>query len=131
KPSPRTEIIYEVAGSVRLPTIRSGDYKLMGDMLYNLKDDPSEQNDIAAKHPEIVKQLAARLKEVGDERPPLGDKPLLMDPPLPWIYGVEENKNPPEWLKEHVENVRSTQPKTWAPGKTPWPQAPKGAFASQ
>ena len=25
------------------------------------------------------------------ERPPLGDKPLLMEPPLPYVYGVEEN----------------------------------------
>ncbi len=36
KPSPRKEIIFEVSGSVRLPTIRSVDYKLMGDMLFNI-----------------------------------------------------------------------------------------------
>jgi hypothetical protein len=131
KPSLRTEIIYEVTGSVRLPTIRSGDYKLMGDMLFNINEDPSETTDIAARHPEIVRRLAARLEEVGKTRPPLGDKPLLMDPPLPYIYGLEENKNPPEWLKKAVDKVRAAQPKTWAPGETPWPQAPKGAHASK
>ena len=131
QPSPRTEIIYEVAGSVRLPTIRSGDYKLMGDMLYNIKKDPSEQTDIALQHPDIVKKLAARLDEIGKQRPPLGDKPLLMDPPLPYIYGLEESKHPPAWLREAVDKVRATQPQEWAPGETPWPQAPQGAHASQ
>ncbi|MCH7920904.1 MAG: hypothetical protein IIC50_23375 [Planctomycetes bacterium] len=131
QPSPRTEIILEVAGSVRPPTIRSGDYKLMGDMLYDIKRDPGERTDIAPQHPDIVKKLAARLDEVGKQRPPLGDKPLLMDPPLPYIYGLEESKNPPAWLKQAVDKIRDTQPKEWAPGETPWPQAPKGAHASQ
>jgi hypothetical protein len=53
-----------------------------------------------------------------------------MDPPLPCIYGLDENKNPPEWLKKAVDKVRAKQPKEWAPGETPWPQAPKGANAS-
>ncbi len=130
-PSPRTEIVFEVKGSVRLPTIRSGDYKLMGDMLFNLREDPGERTDLAARHPDIVKRLSARLDEVGRQRPPLGEKPLLMDPPLPYIYGLEENRNAPEWLKRAVDGVRATQPKEWPPGKTPWPQAPKGAHASQ
>ena len=125
EPSPRKEIVFEVAGSVRLPTIRSGDYKLMGHLLYNVVKDPSEKTDIAKQHPDVVKRLKARLDEVGKERPPLGEKPLVMEPPLPYIYGMAENKNPPEWLKRAVEKVRATQPKTWAPGETPWPQAPK------
>jgi hypothetical protein len=29
--------------------------------LYNLKDDPAERNNLQAKHPEIVKDLAAQL----------------------------------------------------------------------
>ena len=131
KPSPRNEIVFEVTGSVRLPTVRSGDYKLMGDMLFDVKADPSEQKDIAADNPDIVKKLAARLAKVGAERPPLGDKPLLMDPPLPYIYGLEENKTVPGWLKKHVDAIRATQQKEWAPGTTPWPQAPKGAHAAK
>jgi len=125
KSSPRTEIVFEVSGSVRTPTIRSGDFKLMGDLLYNLVNDPSEKEDIAAKHPDVVAKLKARLEEVGKQRPPLGDKPLLMDPPLPYIYGIDENKEPAAWLVKHVKAIRAKQPQEWAPGKTPWPQAPK------
>ncbi len=129
--SPREEIIFEVKGSVRVPTIRSGDYKLMGDILYNIKNDPAETTDIAKDHPKIVKTLSGRLKKSSDERPPLGDVPLLMDPALPYVYGQEENNNPPEWLKKEVDAVRAKQPKTWAPGETPWPKAPVGVNASQ
>jgi hypothetical protein len=53
-----------------------------------------------------------------------------MEPPLPYVYGIEENENPPEWLKEAVDRVRATQPKEWAPGETPWPQAPKAPVGS-
>ena len=131
KKSERDEIIFEVKGSVRLPTIRKGNFKLMGDMLFDIKNDPYEKTDVASKHPEIVKQLKTRLDKVGKERPPLGDKPLLMDPPLPWVYGANENKEVPAWLKKHMLEVRSKQPKSWAPGETPWPKAPKGANASK
>ena len=128
--SPRDEIVFEVSGSFRIPTIRKGDYKLMGKLLYNIKTDPYETTDIATQHPDIVKRLRARLLEVDAERPPLGDKPLLMEPPLPYVYGIEENANPPEWLKEAVDRIRATQPKEWAPGETPWPQAPKAPVGS-
>ena len=129
--SPRNEIVFEVKGSVRLPTIRSGDFKLMGDMLFDIHNDPYEKKDIAAKKPDIVKRLAARLEAVGKERPPLGEKPLLMDPPLPYIYGQAENQAVPDWLKNAVDKVRSKQPKEWGPGETPWPQAPIGANANK
>ncbi|MDA7920449.1 arylsulfatase [Verrucomicrobiales bacterium] len=129
--SPRNEIIYDVSGSARLPTIRSGDFKLMGDLLYNVVKDPGEQTDVAADHPELVKELAAKLKAAGDERPPLGDKPMVMDPPLPYVYGLEEQENTPDWLVKAVKAVRKTQPTEWAPGETPWPKAPQGANASK
>jgi len=126
----RDEIVFEVSGSVRIPTIRKGDYKLMGKLLYNIRTDPYETTDVAARHPEVVKRLLARLAKVDAERPPLGDKPLLMEPPLPYVYGMEENKKPPRWLIEHVDEIRATQPKEWAPGETPWPQAPKAPVGS-
>lgn len=129
--SPRTEIVYDVKGSVRLPTVRSGNYKLMGDMLYDIVHDPAETTDIAKDHPELVAELKQRVDIVGDERPPMGDKPLLMEPPQPYVYGVDENKNPPKWLVKIVDGVRSKQPTKWAPGETPWPKAPKGAVASK
>lgn len=125
KASPREEIVFEVSGSVRIPTIRSGDFKLMGDLLYNVVEDPSEQRDVAEAHPEVVRRLKARLEAVGRERPLLGEKPLLMEPPLPFVYGLDENRDPPQWLVDHVLKVRAEQPQEWAPGKTPWPQAPK------
>lgn len=129
--SKRTEIVYDVSGSVRLPTIRSGDFKLMGDALYNIRKDPFEKTNIAAKYPKLVARLTARINAVGNERPPLGDKPLLMDPPLPYVYGLDEQKDVPAWLVKAVNEVRSTQPKKWAPGETPWPKAPVGANASK
>jgi arylsulfatase A-like enzyme len=125
QPSPRTELVIEVAGSVRLPTLRQGNFKLVGDELYHLATDPAETTDIAALHPQILSTMQARLKQLAAERPPLGDLPILMDPALPWIYGRDENASAPEWIKAHVTSVREAQPQTWAPGTTPWPQAPK------
>ncbi len=130
-PSPRREIVFEVTGSVRVPTIRSGDWKLMGEMLFNIAKDPYEKKDVAGENPGVVKRLAPRLAQVDKERPPLGDKPLLMDPPLPYIYGLKENAKPPRWLVKHVDAIRARQPRKWAPGKTPWPQAPIGVNANK
>jgi arylsulfatase A-like enzyme len=124
QPSPRNEIIIEVAGSVRLPSIRRGNFKLVGDALFNLAVDPSETTDIADQHPQVVDQLKERLAAVGKERPPLGELPLLMDPALPYVYGQQENRHAPEWLKRHVRAIRATQRQHWPPGETPWPQAP-------
>jgi hypothetical protein len=97
----------------------------VGKELYNLEVDPSEKNNIAEKHPEIAKELSSRVAEVGRQRPPLTGMDRLMSPALPWVYGQQENKNVPEWLKQEVQKIRKTQPKEWAPGTTPWPQAPK------
>lgn len=123
--SPRDEIIFEVSGSVRFPAIRKGKYKLVGKELYDLQADPSEKTDIAAKNPKIVKQLTARVTSVGKERPPLSGMDRLMSPALPWVYGQKENTAVPNWVKQEVQKIRNTQPKEWAPGTTPWPQAPK------
>lgn len=123
--SPRDEIIFDVAGCVRLPTIRKGNYKLMGEELYNIKLDPSEKNDIAKEKPGIVIALKRRLAEAAAERPPMPRMDLLMSPAQPWVYGAAENANVPYWVKNAVNEVRKTQPKSWAEGKTPWPQAPK------
>ncbi len=129
--SPRNEIVFDVTGSVRLPTIRQGKYKLMGTMLYDIKEDPDESQDIAGLHPKVVTRLSRRLAQFGKQRPPLGEKPLLMDPPLPYVYGLQEQQDVPKWLIMHVNAIRATQPKTWAPGETPWPKAPIGAKASK
>ncbi len=62
--SPRQEIVFDVAGSVRLPTLRAGDFKLMGDALYNIRTDPGEQHDVAEKHPDVVARLRERLQQL-------------------------------------------------------------------
>ena len=124
-PSSRREIIFDVAGCVRPPSIRMDDYKLIGNELYNVVQDPGETTDVAKELPEIVGRLQTRLQQAADERPLLGDKAKLMTPALPWVYGQQENQNVPEWVKQRVSQVRATQPTTWAPGTTPWPQAPK------
>jgi arylsulfatase A-like enzyme len=69
KPSPRTEMIYNLepfrAG------IRQGDWKLIWRTplpaaveLYNLAQDPSEKNNLAAENPERVAALQKRLNEL-------------------------------------------------------------------
>lgn len=123
--SSRTEVIFEVSGSVRFPAIRSGKYKLIGEELYDLESDPTESRNLAERHPDILQQLKSRVEAVGNERPPMPSMDLLMSPALPWVYGEEENKQTPEWLKEHMRGIRAKQPKKWAEGTTPWPQAPK------
>ena len=96
----------------------------MGDILFDIRNDPGETTDVAPSHPRVVKELSARLDEAAGERPPLGDKPLLMRPALPYVYGEDENKEVPDWLVEAVDAAPSKQPKEWPAGETPWPQAP-------
>ena len=123
--SPRAEIVFEVSGSVRLPAIRRGNYKLVGEELYDIVNDPSEKKNIAKERPKLVQELTALVAKYGASRPPLIGMDRLMSPALPWVYGQKENAEVAQWIKEFVEEIRSTQPKSWAPGTTPWPQAPK------
>lgn len=123
--STRDEIIFEVSNSVRFPAIRQGDYKLIGEELYNIKEDPQESQDIAQAQPAIAQALKERVQQVGEERPTMPDMSLLMSPALPWVYGQEENAKAPQWVKDIMAKVRAKQPQSWPPGQTPWPQAPK------
>ena len=123
-PSPRDEILFEVTGSVRVPAIRQGGYKLVGHELFDLQTDPFETTDVAAAHPQIVERLKQRIKTFSDQRPPLGEMDAVMEIPLPYVYGQQENLNPPAWLVEAVEATRRKQPQSWAEGETPWPKPP-------
>ncbi len=122
--SPRNEIIFEVKESVRTPAIRKGDYKLVGDELYNIAEDPYEKNNIASDRPRVVKELKSRLEEAGEKRYYPEEDPTLMDPPLPFVYGQKENQNPPDWLIKAVKKKRLEQAENWTEEETPWPQAP-------
>lgn len=93
-PSPRQEIAYYRAGELR--AFRLGRYKLSlisegaygmppqrvvhdVPLLYDLRNDPGERYDIAAQHPQIVKDLLNAIKEHHanlDEKPPLFDERL-------------------------------------------------------
>jgi arylsulfatase A-like enzyme len=84
KPSPRTEVVYNVepfrAG------VRQGDWKLIwrsplpsATELYNIAQDPSEKNDLAAAKPEKVAQLQKRANELAATMV----KPLLLQTEMP------------------------------------------------
>ena len=80
--SQRDEIIFEVSGSVRLPTIRKGNYKLIGEELYNIAEDPSEENDLAIANPEIVETLKGRVEASRQRAPPYARNEPAYDPGL-------------------------------------------------
>jgi arylsulfatase A-like enzyme len=86
--APHATLYWRFGGQM---AVRSGDWKLVkavtgggraggggaasrrekataeGAKLFNLKDDPGEQTDLAAKHPETVKELAARWRKWNSE----------------------------------------------------------------
>jgi arylsulfatase A-like enzyme len=79
EPSPRTEIVYNVepfrAG------IRQADWKLIWRTLlpssielYNIAQDPSEKNNVAAEHPDKVARLQKRIEELAKT----STKPLFL-----------------------------------------------------
>ena len=79
KPSPRSEIVYNVEPF--RGALRQGDWKLVWRTLlpssidlYNLADDPSEKNNLAAQHPEKVAAFKLRLDALAKE----AAKPLFL-----------------------------------------------------
>ena len=79
KPSPRTEIVHNVEPF--RAAIRQGDWKLIWRTLlpssielYNIAEDPSEKNNVAAQHPDTVAQLQKRIEELAKA----STKPLFL-----------------------------------------------------
>jgi arylsulfatase A-like enzyme len=71
-PSPRTEVIYNIEPF--RGAVRNGDWKLVWRTplpaaveLYNLREDPAEKNNLAAQHPETVRELQARIQELSGQ----------------------------------------------------------------
>jgi len=80
KPSPRTEVVYNIEPF--RAAIRQGDWKLLWRVtlpqsveLYDIAKDPSERNNVADQHPEIVAALQKRIQELAAG----AVKPLVMD----------------------------------------------------
>ncbi len=108
EPSPRNEIVFSLSGDfvdTGDKAIRRQDYKLVGEELYNILNDPFEKRDIAAEKPEVFQALDQRLADlVLERRTPekhtkisqLIDRPLL-------VFGEEENSDPPVWLESYVK----------------------------
>ncbi len=78
-PSPRDEIVYNIEPF--RAAIRQGDWKLIWRTtlpqsvdLYNLAEDPSETNNLAPKHPDIVDRMKARIDELSRD----AAKPLFL-----------------------------------------------------
>lgn len=81
--SPRTEMFYYIANQTTIDGVRSGDWKLLniGDrykeptgkkkagktapkpMLFNVKDDVCEKENVYSIHPEIVRELEQKMKD--------------------------------------------------------------------
>ena len=122
--SPRTEILIEATGSVRLPSLRWSHYKLVGSELFDLDDDPNETTDIANQQPEIAHRLRRRILELSAERPPLAELNSLMNPASPYVYGQAEHNLISPLLQNYVKKARAAAP-TPPAGTYPWPAPPQ------
>jgi hypothetical protein len=82
--------------------VRYGDWKLQVSetpdrvWLFNLRDDPTEQRDVASEHPERVAELRAMIEAQNEGAPPplwpaLLEGPVRIDVPLnaPWSEDQE------------------------------------------
>lgn len=85
KPSPRAEIVYNIEPF--RGAVREGDWKCIWRTLiptsvdlYNLADDPSEENNVADAHPDKVAAMQERINALGKE----AVQPLL----LQYVGGV-------------------------------------------
>jgi arylsulfatase A-like enzyme len=117
KPTPHSEIVLSVPGfegsETGTPAIRVGDFKLVGEELYNIAQDPSEKNNLAIAHPEKVRNLKSRLDQLARERRKPEAHDRISSGQL-LFYGEEENKAPaPDWVKKIVaENAADAESQT-------------------
>lgn len=103
-PSPRAEVVYNVEPF--RSAIRQGDWKLIwrtliptSAELYNLAEDPEEQINLAAAHPDKVVAMQARIEALGKEAAKplallwIGNTALAHGKPL---MGAESGERPAE-----------------------------------
>jgi arylsulfatase A-like enzyme len=106
--SPRGEVVLSLPGEdveTGPMAIRVGDWKLVGESLFNITQDPAEEHDLAAKHPDIYRRLAARIEQlVAERRTPEVHQRIPARPLL--VLGEQENAHPPAWIAPYLEEVR-------------------------
>jgi len=102
KPSPRTEIIYNIEPS--RAAVRQGDWKLVWRTtlpasveLYNIAQDPSEKNNVAEQRPDIVTSLQKRASELAAG----AAKPLYLETEFKAM--LQRAKLPPAFPGEEFE----------------------------
>ena len=102
KASPRTEVVYNIEPF--RAAVRQGDWKLVwrttlpsSTELYNITQDPSEKNNVAAEHPEIVAALQKRAQELAAA----GVKPLFIQEGFEQI--IRWSRLPPAFPGEELE----------------------------
>ncbi len=110
EPSPHDEIVLSVPGFAASetgpPAIRVGDFKLINDELYDVRRDPYEKEDLAARHADRVRAMKARLDALARERRQPEAHGRIGVSPLP-VLGEEENRPPlPEWLRKRAGEGR-------------------------
>jgi arylsulfatase len=67
--TPGTTIDRDVFWSFRgVRALRRGRWKLLDRRLYDLEADPAERRDVAAEHPDIVRELSAAARRIADGR---------------------------------------------------------------
>ena len=112
--SPRQEVVHALPGEhidTGPMSIRQGAYKLVDRALFNIEQDPAEEYDLAAKHPEIYRSLNQRLLQLANERrtPETHNNisKTISEPLL--VFGKEENADPPDWLAPYVKSLPPTK----------------------
>jgi arylsulfatase A-like enzyme len=106
KPTPHAEIVHSVPGfadsETGPPAIRVGDFKLMGDELYDLRTDVGETKNLATQYPDRVKAMQSRLAALAKERRTPEPHNRVTEGKL-LLYGEAENKaGVPDWVKQAV-----------------------------
>ena len=112
--SPRQEVVHALPGEhidTGPMSIRQGAYKLVDRALFDIEQDPAEEYDLAAKHPEIYRSLNQRLLQLANERRTpethTNISKTISEPLL--VFGKEENADPPDWLAPYVKSLPPTK----------------------
>ena len=81
--------------------VRSQQYRLVGDELFDMEEDPSQTTDIAAQHPEVVKKMRKAYEKFWKEtRPLMVNEEAPMSPTKPFhelYYAQEKAEGIPAW----------------------------------